>query len=356
MKINLQAFGINAGGGLVLLKDLLLFAPLNFDYVFLDVRVKGLIDEEVVPYKVIWVKKSLFSRFVASMKLRLLSNKKSITFCFNSLPPPLKTKGFVITYVHAPHFVDMHLGISYNLKTRIRIEFERLWFSLFNANSNEFWVQTNSMKMALGKKIPLNKIRVNPFIDSDLLNIKANFSEKRKESAISSSELNFFYPAELVGHKNHVNLLRAWIFLKNDGVNAKLFLTLSSLELNRLVVSHNLEKLPLENIICLGRMSRNEVIVKMSESTALIFPSLIETLGLPLIEAQFLSVPILAPERSYVREVCVPDETFDPLDYRSIGGAVLRHLGCENTRSKLLNASEIFEQIKRSTLSNHVQQ
>ena len=45
---------------------------------------------------------------------------------------------------------------------------------------------------------------------------------------------------------------------------------------------------------------------------ALIFPSYIESFGLPLLEASENKIPIIAPELDYVRDVCNPSETFNP--------------------------------------------
>ena len=45
-----------------------------------------------------------------------------------------------------------------------------------------------------------------------------------------------------------------------------------------------------------------------------------------LLEARALGVPVLAPERDYVRDVCEPRQTFDPASPRSIADAVRRFL------------------------------
>ena len=47
-------------------------------------------------------------------------------------------------------------------------------------------------------------------------------------------------------------------------------------------------------------------------SDFLIFPSLNESLGLPLIEASLHKLPIIASNLDYVYEVCEPNLTFDP--------------------------------------------
>ena len=62
------------------------------------------------------------------------------------------------------------------------------------------------------------------------------------------------------------------------------------------------------------------------ESHALVYPSLVESLGLPLVEASNLSLPIIASERDYVRDIVDPIESFDPESPTSIAKALLRHM------------------------------
>jgi glycosyltransferase involved in cell wall biosynthesis len=57
-----------------------------------------------------------------------------------------------------------------------------------------------------------------------------------------------------------------------------------------------------------------------------LFPSLGESFGLPLIEAQAMGLPILAAELDFVRDVCAPVETFDAQSAVSIARAVRRFL------------------------------
>jgi glycosyltransferase involved in cell wall biosynthesis len=76
-----------------------------------------------------------------------------------------------------------------------------------------------------------------------------------------------------------------------------------------------------------GQLPRDQVLALYKDARALIFPSTTESFGLPLIEAQHLGLPVLAPEADYVRDVCVPSQTFDPLSAVSIARAVRRFLG-----------------------------
>ena len=58
----------------------------------------------------------------------------------------------------------------------------------------------------------------------------------------------------------------------------------------------------------------------------LIFPSLNESLGLPLIEANLYKLPIIASDLDYVYDVCEPSLTFDPYSEEDIFKKILEIL------------------------------
>ena len=56
----------------------------------------------------------------------------------------------------------------------------------------------------------------------------------------------------------------------------------------------------------------------------LIFPSLLESLGLPLIEAGLYDLPIICSKKDYVFDVCNPVLTFDPENVEEIKKSLLK--------------------------------
>ena len=63
----------------------------------------------------------------------------------------------------------------------------------------------------------------------------------------------------------------------------------------------------------------------MKESKCLIYPSLTESLGLPLIEANILNIPIIASDLNYIFEVCNPIETFNPFSAQSLYDVLIKY-------------------------------
>ena len=100
------------------------------------------------------------------------------------------------------------------------------------------------------------------------------------------------------------------------------------------------------NIKNVGHISRSDVLNILSSSSALIFPSLAETLGIPLLEATALGVPIVASEFDYVRDIASPIETFNPHSPVSIADAVQRFVGFERALdTKFFSAKDFVEEI-----------
>lgn len=122
----------------------------------------------------------------------------------------------------------------------------------------------------------------------------------------------FFYPTNQAAYKN-IDLVRsACEILHHQGVRD-------------FQVGLTLDQGPAQpGIECLGRLTRAEVFTALSGST-LVFPSLLETYGLPLLEARTIGAPVLAADLPYAREVLDGYQAaryFDPLDPASLAAGM----------------------------------
>jgi glycosyltransferase involved in cell wall biosynthesis len=343
----ISAFGIHMGGGLVLLKALLIAATGDARELLIDKRFSGQEDLQLDNTKIKIVQRNLRSRLIALFSIALRAKSTDILLCFNSLPPLARSRAYVITYVHAPHFVGGHIGITYPYLTRFRHTIERFWFKLGLRFTDEIWVQTDTMADRLLANHPACIVHVIPLVD----HVIAEKLNKHTQLNVKDNGLqhSFFYPADGVGHKNHINLLLAWKRLARYGLFPTLLLTLRSDELSYSAARAGISLAELPNVVNLGRISREAVLEKITCSSALIFPSLAETFGLPLLEARVLGRPILASERDFVRDVCVPTETFDPESPRSIARAVRRFVTEKiETNSTFLSPSDFVKRLMKS--------
>jgi glycosyltransferase involved in cell wall biosynthesis len=91
-----------------------------------------------------------------------------------------------------------------------------------------------------------------------------------------------------------------------------------------------------EGIQALERLSGAGLREAYELATALVMPSLVETVGLPMLEAASLGVPVIAADRPYARDVCGDAALFfDPLDPLDLAAKLETLLGDRALRQEL---------------------
>lgn len=170
-------------------------------------------------------------------------------------------------------------------------------------------VQTEWMKKAVCEKtrISVDKIqKVLPDIP--------DLSEMKKGCWKNNQ---FFFPSGEILYKNHECIIKAVALLNERGIHDfKVHFTLKGLS----DVTNRTYPDQYNNICWGGRVSREEVIEKYSEAT-LLFPSYIETFGVPLAEARQIGTLILASDTPFCHEVLNEYENvkyFNPFDEKEL--------------------------------------
>ena len=124
-------------------------------------------------------------------------------------------------------------------------------------------------------------------------------------SPFSTDTFNFIYPALGFGYKNHLILVNALGKLIHTEKEKKqrlvLHFTLKRGE-NKSVEQRVKELGLTNNVVFHGQVSKSQLFAWYQHATALVFPSWLETLGLPLIEAASCGLPIIACDTKYARE------------------------------------------------------
>lgn len=94
-----------------------------------------------------------------------------------------------------------------------------------------------------------------------------------------------------------------------------------------------------DRLINVGPIDPSEVAAYFSYSEGLILPTLLETFGLPYLEAMQFERPILTSDLDFARDVCGPAARyFDPHDPRSVREAILELKGSAARREELVAA------------------
>jgi glycosyltransferase involved in cell wall biosynthesis len=341
ISILLHAPNIHVGGGLNLLECLLETCPDAFSWTQLDRRIKN---EEILKKRIAthWVTKSIWSRLLAEWRLYRRCATEDTVLCFHGLPPLLPIRGQVVVFVQNRILFEKRSLFGYSFVTRVRLTIERLSTLTMHRNCNRYIVQTPSMKIAVQNCLgPDVDVSVLPFASS-----VDSFSPKKTSAFVR--KYDFVYVASGEAHKNHTNLLEAWRLLANGGLKPSLALTINSQsspslsdEITRYTQQYGL------NIVNLSQIPSVDITNLYQSSSALIFPSRTESLGLPLVEATQHGLPVLASELDYVRDVIEPVETFDPNSPVSIARAVRRFLGNVEPTVLIRSAEEFLAEVLR---------
>lgn len=136
------------------------------------------------------------------------------------------------------------------------------------------------------------------------------------DGSLDLPERFLLYPANLWPHKNHARLLRAFAALRDA-------------DLRLLLVGQTYGR-PLPGpadarVRHLGYVSDDTLATLYRRATAVVFPSLIEGFGLPLLEAMASGCPVAASDDGAVAEVCGGAALlFDPRSEDAIADAMRR--------------------------------
>lgn len=262
--------------------------------------------------------------------------------CFGNVPPPIiiKDKGVYI-YFHNVLIVNF-LKANLPIFDIIKFIIKKSYIKLFNHPNYTWLTQTNSIKNLLVEKFGVRNhlVKVIPFFD-----ISKFYS---CNCLVANNYNNYLYVADGSKQKNHLKLLLAWERFTEFSENRNFTL--------HLTLPDNRAKKILEKIVLLNNTGRNilnhnncsveEVRELYQNCNYVIFPSLAESFGLPLIEAASARCKIIASNLPYVFNVIEPSLVFDPNDEQSIFSSLISSKDYNNViNSKLLVENNIDELI-----------
>jgi hypothetical protein len=297
--ILIDAIYINSGGGKTLLRlllDNIVKTNLNTFIILIDDNLEksNLFSNYNFGNNLIVVKKTFFSRFSIYIKLY---SKFNTVLCFSSIPPPFfLPKKRVFIYFHNTFLLKSKDKFNFS---SIKIYLKKVYFRLFYLDSYSIYVQTVFIQQKLFEY---------KFINQNNVFVRPIFFDQIVEDSISRTNYKYVYIADDSLHKNHLFLIKAWLILFNSSENFKsceLYLTIN-FDSSYLTKYYQKDYLLDKNIIFLGEIDNNEAFKILKNAYFLVYVSLNESFGLPLIEASLNGCGIIAPDLPYVSEVIIP--------------------------------------------------
>lgn len=175
-----------------------------------------------------------------------------------------------------------------------------------------------------------------------------NFKTSGKPTAVLNKynlpDKFVFFPAQLWHHKNHITLLKALLWIKEEKrISIPLILTGAKYSSSKDVFDF-IEKNKLNNVFYLGKIPFEDIIRLYQCASFLITTSLHESSCLPILEAAAAGVPIIAsdisPNIEMSKNICM--NLFPVKDYVALGELIL----------KLWNDNKLIsEQVKSNLVS-----
>ena len=294
MRIIVNGIAASSGGALTVLRSFYNYIVENDnenEWIFL-LGDKYIVEKDNI--KIITLE-NVKSNWVNRLKFDLFSGKRYISLLNPDVVFSLQN---TITFgLTCPQVVYMHQSIPFQkvkkfsfLKSEERklAVYQYIIGSLIKQSikkADRVIVQTKWIRDAI-----IENKTINP---DNIINVFPNFENfeyQLKYQDYVFDRHNFFYPASKEIHKNHKCIYEACEILRQQGI--------TKYEVS--VTIENEKKV--QNITCLGELSFPSVIEHYHTST-LIFPSFIETVGLPMLEARQIGTIILASDCPFSREV-----------------------------------------------------
>ncbi len=172
-------------------------------------------------------------------------------------------------------------------------------------------------------------------------------SEEAKETTkerYTAGKEYFLYAGAIHPRKNLINLLKAFsVFKKRQQSNMKLLLA------GRLAWKYEsfLEQLKTykyrDDVVMTGYLEEKELVKVTGSAYALVYPSLLEGFGVPVLEAMGCHVPVITSVNSAMQEIAKEAALYaDPGNYNDIADKMMLLYKDENLRKRLIKkGSEI---------------
>ncbi len=173
-----------------------------------------------------------------------------------------------------------------------------------------------------------------PVSDEDKLTTKNTYTDGKEY---------FIYAGAIHPRKNLINLLKAFsVFKKRQQTNMKLVLT-GKLAWKYESFEKDLQSYKYRNdVVMTGYVEETELVKLIGSSYGLVYPSLFEGFGAPVLEAMRCNVPVITSAHSAMQEIAKDAALYaDATNYKDMADKMMLLYKDENLRKELIQKGKI---------------
>ncbi|RJG42740.1 glycosyltransferase [Motilimonas pumila] len=311
MKIVLSGVNLVEGGTLRVFKDAILAFSKNNDIeliclvhrqaLFSDVTAHNVSFLEFPSIKSSWLKRCWFEYFHCKNLSKNLN--ADIWFAMHDMTPNVTAKKrFVYCHNPSPFYTAVKVDYRFEYKM-VLFSFFYKWLYQLNIKKNDAVVCQQSwiaeyFKTELGAK---KAIIAKPVSKKTQI----TSTENTTQLVATNKKVTFFYPALARTFKNFELVLDAFLHLKTNAPDCynKVELVLTIDKGSNQYAQHLVKKYhTLENVTFLGQQPYDEILKLYNRTEVVIFPSKLETWGLPISEAKEHGKPLILVDLPYAHE------------------------------------------------------
>lgn len=338
--ILINGFKANAGGGKMILENFLdqlyksnlihkyyVLTPFGKDYEKYQSNNIILVD---LPH---WCNNNFMFPLLYYYELPKLLNKKEIDLIFNFgdviIPGRIKQIYFFdwsyAVYNEKYIWSGMHFTDKVIRKVKVFL------IKKYIGKVSFVLAQTKNVETRLNKSFKINKTIVIP------TPVGVKPEKCNQELQFENDSYNFFYPASYSPHKNHKILIEVAKQISQRKLKIKIYITINSIDFIASINSHNLSSI----IINLGTLNRDQMNCAYQACDGVIFPTLLETYGLPYYEAMAYEKPIFTSDLDFAKEGCGNAAIyFNPFDAEDILDKITTYIYSEEKLSSMKKSGQ----------------
>ena len=268
--------------------------------------------------------------------IRYAKKRENIVFLCN-LPPFVKNKDSHLIFYNELFFKKKNIL----KRSGIKFYIYNIWFRLFNKNIDKVLVQSKHLERIIKEQTNCKHVENIPIYKkvNKRLNVK--------------KEHDFCYVSSAPPHKNHLRLFNALEILLKKNIQTSIIVTIFQSENTNQLLERIAEiNLKYPNAIKnVGYIDNSEIEEIYCKSKALVFPSISEAFGLPLIEAHDLGLKVLTSDLPYTFDIFQEVITFNPFEEKDLAEKMENFINgkYENSKQIAIITNQLDNYVKTLT-------